>query len=332
MNSNKVVFGQYIDGNSWIHKLDPRTKLITLFLMMIGVFLIENIYVLTGCLVFFMVIVITSRIPLLKFLQSFKMIIMLMIFTLIFQIIFNTTGEKVEINGKPLSFDFTLTWINLGIGLLIIVIYFLTMKYVRKGKGICFILLFVLVMYLQVILNIGPQIVSYNISVYDEGLKTALLVLLRIVNLLTLSGLLTFTTKSTDLNDGIEGIFKPFKFMRKGTSIMAMMISIALRYIPTLINESDKILRAQASRGVDFQDGKFKDKIMQIVSLLIPMFVIAYKKAEDLANAMEARGYIPGEERTKVVEYKYRVSDYLTYAFLLLFLGAIITFKVMGVL
>ena len=109
-----------------------------------------------------------------------------------------------------------------------------------------------------------------------------------------------------------------------------MMISIALRFIPTLINESTKILRAQASRGVDFEDGKLKEKIFQIVSLLVPMFVISYKKAEDLANAMEARGYIPGEERTRINVLKYRISDLLTYIFLVLFLTGVIFFKVRG--
>ncbi len=231
-----------------------------------------------------------------------------------------------------MSFDFTLTWINLAIGLTLLILYFVLVKYIKKGKALIFIIIFLSIMYVQYAFVNGPEIVSYNISIYDKGLLTALLVLLRIVNLLTLSGLLTFTTKSTDLNNGIEGVFSPFKFMRKGVSILAMMVSIAIRFIPTLINESTKILRAQASRGGDFEDGKLKDKIMQIVALLVPMFVISYKKAEDLANAMEARGYIPGEARTKICELKYHLSDYLTYAFLVLFLAAIITFKIMGVL
>jgi len=331
MNS-KVVFGQYINVDSWIHRLDPRTKLITLFLMMIGVFLIENILALTICLAFFFIIVLTSKIPLKKFIQSFKMIISLMVFTAIFQIIFNRSGNVIEINGFLCSFDFTLTWINLGLGVALLVLYFIFIQYIKKGKILIFICLFFGVLLSQYYLIVGPQIVTYNISIYDVGLKTSLLVLLRIVNLLTLSGLLTFTTKSTDLNNGIEGIFSPFKCLRKGVSILAMMISIALRFIPTLINESTKILRAQASRGVDFEDGSLKDKVMQIVSLLVPMFVISYKKAEDLANAMEARGYIPGEERTKIQELEYHKADYLVYLFLIVFLSGIIFLKVMNLI
>lgn len=330
--NNKIVFGQYIPENSWIHKLDPRTKIITLFLMMIGVFLINEIIPLLICLGFSFVLVLTSKIPLIKFLQSFKMIVMLMIFTTIFQILFNRSGEVVVVNDFLLSFDLTLTWINLGIGILIVIVYFLYMKYVNKCKALMLILAFLGVMYVQYAYISGPSIVSYNVSIYSQGLKTAILVLLRIINLLSLSGLLTFTTKSTDLNNGIEGIFKPLKFAKRGVSILAMMISIALRFIPTLINESTKILRAQASRGVDFNEGSLKNKIMQIVSLLVPMFVISYKKAEDLANAMETRAYIPGEDRTKINELKYHLKDYFTYVFLILFIASIVVLKVVGLI
>ena len=111
-----------------------------------------------------------------------------------------------------------------------------------------------------------------------------------------------------------------------------MMISIALRFIPTLINETTKILRAQASRGVDFNEGKIKDKIFQIVSLLVPMFAISYNKAEDLANAMEVRGYIPGEVRTRINVLKYRLADVLTFVFMIIFFGLVILFKIKGVI
>jgi hypothetical protein len=129
-----------------------------------------------------------------------------------------------------------------------------------------------------------------------------------------------------------EGIFKPFTFMKRGVSIMGMMISIALRFIPTLLNESQKILKAQASRGVDFNDGSFKEKVMQIVSLLVPMFVISYKKAEDLAYAMEARGYIPGKERTKLEVLKYQTKDILSYIFIFIFISLIIIGKIYKVI
>jgi energy-coupling factor transporter transmembrane protein EcfT len=151
-------------------------------------------------------------------------------------------------------------------------------------------------------------------------------------------GINAYASDVTDLeiieytNGGIEGIFKPLWFLKSQISIFAMMISIALRSIPTLINESQRILKAQASRGVDFNEGTLKDKINQIVSLLVPMFVISYKKAEDLAYAMEARGYIPGKDRTKLEVLKYKVSDIFVYIFLLLFIGAIVYGKIIGVI
>ena len=332
MNS-KIVFGQYINGNSWLHKLDPRCKILTLFLLMIGIFLIKNIYVLLGCFAFIVLVVLTSGISLSKFIRSFRMIAMLLVFTAFFQIIFNTIDTTDFIPSfTPIGREFTLTWINLAIGIALLVLYFLSGKIIKKGRVLGLLVTVFLVLLSEVYIVGGPQIVTYSIYIHAGGLETAVMVLLRVLNLIALSALLTFTTKPTDLNGGIEGIFKPFKFMKRGVSIMAMMISIALRFIPTLLNESQKILKAQASRGVDFNDGSFKEKVMQIVSLLVPMFVISYKKAEDLANAMEARGYIPGDDRTRIYELKYRLSDYLTYLFLVLAFTLIIVFKVKGVI
>ncbi len=329
--NDKIVFGQYVNVDSWIHKLDPRTKIVTLFSMMIGIFLINNIIALLIFLSLNFLIVISSKIPLNKFLNSFKMVAMLLVFMTIFQILFNNTGEILVLNGLEFSFDLTLTVYNLLMGIGVLFIYFIWTKFIKKFKIIMFIIAFISIFILQYYFKEGTIIVEYNISIYSGGISTSILVLIRVINLLTLSALLTFTTKPTDLNGGIEGIFAPFKFIKSYVSIFGMMISIALRFIPTLINESTKILKAQASRGVDFNEGSFKEKVMQIVSLLVPMFVISYKKAEDLANAMEARAYIPGEDRTRIYELKYKLSDYLVYGFLVLFLACVIVFKVMGV-
>ena len=330
--NDRVVFGQYINKDSWIHRLDPRCKIVTLFMMMIGIFLIKNLYALLACLGFILIVVLTSKIPITKFLKSLRMIAMLLIFTAFFQIAFNRTGEIISIKGHLLSQEFTLTWLNLGLGILILVLYFLSGKIIRRFRIGLFVIILALIFVSEVYITLGPSIVTYTISFYEGGVNTALMVLLRVLNLITLSALLTFTTKPTDLNGGIEGIFKPFKFLRRGVSILAMMMSIALRFIPTLLNETQKILKAQASRGVDFNDGKFSEKIMQIVSLLVPMFVTSYKKAEDLANAMEARGYIPGDERTRIYELKYHLADILVYIFLLAFFSATIVLKIRGII
>lgn len=328
--NDKIVFGQYVNVDSWIHRLDPRTKIITLFSLMIGIFFINSIIPLLVFLGFNLIIVLTSKISLNKFLNSFKMVSMLLVFMTLFQILFNNTGEILVLNGFKFSFDLSLTLYNLIIGIVILILYILSGKVIKKFRILSFVIAFISIFAVQYFYKEGYLIVDYNISIYSGSIKTSILVLIRVINLLTLSALLTFTTKPTDLNSGIEGIFRPFKFMRSAISIFGMMISIALRFIPTLINESGKILKAQASRGVDFNDGTFKEKIMQIVSLLVPMFVISYKKAEDLANAMEARAYIPGEDRTRINELKYKSSDIFVFVFLLLFIVSIVALKIMG--
>lgn len=330
--NDKIIFGQYVNVDSWIHKLDPRCKISVLFLMMVCIFLINNIYALLGCFILITVIVLTSKIPLRKFLGSFKMIAMLLIFTTAFQILFNKNGDIIIVNGIELTKQFTLTIQALIIDVVLLVLYFLSNKIIKKFRVLLFLLILFIGLYVQTINDQTYQIVSYTISLYEEAVLSSLTVLLRIIILISLSALLTLSTKPTDLNSGIEGIFAPLKFMKSQISIFAMMISIALRSIPTLINESQRILKAQASRGVDFNEGKLKEKVNQIVSLLVPMFVISYKKAEDLAYAMEARGYIPGKERTKLEVLKYKTSDYLVYIFVIILIALIITGKILKVI
>lgn len=330
--NDKMIFGQYVNKNSWIHRLDPRTKIVVLFAMMICIFLIQNIYVLLGSFALVLIIVLTSKIPLTKFLSSFRMIAMLLVFTTAFQILFNTNGPILEINGISITKDFELTVIALLIDIGLLILYLLSLKFVKKGKILLFLIILAIGFYVQTLSFKSPLIVSYTISLHEEAFYSAAKVLIRIITLISLSALLTLTTKPTDLNSGIEGIFAPFKFMKSQISIFAMMISIALRSIPTLINESQRILKAQASRGVDFNEGKLKEKVNQIISLLVPMFVISYKKAEDLAYAMEARGYIPGRERTKLEQLNYKVSDYLSYIFIIIFIALIVLGKVYKVI
>lgn len=330
--NDKMIFGQYVNGNSWIHRLDPRTKIIVLFIMMIGIFLINQLYALFAIFILILLIAISSKIPLKKFLDSFKMVAMLLILTTAFQVLFNKEGEILKVYGITLSKEFTLTVISLIIDVVLLILFLLSTKIIKKGKLLLFLLILILGFYVQTINDGSNIIATYTISLHQNAFYSSLKVLLRVLSLISISSLLTLTTKPTDLNSGIEGIFAPFKFMKSQISIFAMMISIALRSIPTLINESQRILKAQASRGVDFNEGNLNSKINQIISLLVPMFVISYKKAEDLAFAMEARGYIPGKERTKLEVLKYKISDYLSYLFVIVFLGIIILGKIMKVI
>jgi len=320
--NGKLVFGQYYNASSWVHRLDPRTKLICLFAMMIGLFVITNTYALLAALGLVLVLIISSRIPINKFFQGIKMMAMLLVFTFFFQVVFNRAGNIVA------SFTFNMTVLNLGIVIFLLVLFIVMGKFVKKFRIITFLLFFFIAMYVQYSLDTSRLLFSYSLDIYDQGMESAFKILIRIISLISLSSLLTLSTKPSDLNNGLESVAKPLKYLRVNVSILSMMVSIALRFIPTLINEANRILKAQASRGVDFKEGKVREKITQIVSLLIPMFVIAYKRAEELANAMEARGYIPGEERSKINELKYKTSDVLTYITTAVILTLIVVVKI----
>lgn len=320
---DKIIFGQYYPSNSWIHRLDPRVKIVSMFIFMISLFLIENILALLGFLAFLFIVILTSKIPVVKFLNSIKMMSIVLVITFFLQIFFRKEGELLA----DLSFD--LTVFSLIIISLSLLLWFLFSKYIKAFKTSLFVILILSLFALQYYTNIGTNLVSYKIMIYDKGLTMASYIVLRIMALLFVSSLLTLSTKPTELNNGLESLLKPLKKIGIKVSVLTMMISIALRFIPTLIQEADKILKAQASRGADFKEGKLKDKIGQIVSLIVPMFVIAYKRAYDLADAMEARGYIPENDRTSIYLLKYKKADYLVYTFNILLVILVIGARVL---
>ena len=308
---NNIVFGQYYNSNSWLHRLDPRTKIISIIVLIIGLFLLKDIVALSIAFGLTIALILSTKIPLMKFLNSLKMMTTLLFITVVFQVLFNQGQMYKEIY-------FSLNVLNLVIIIVLITLFILSKKVIRKFRFFLFLLLFFTIFFVQANLIPldfiqTPVIFQYHLRFYEQGLITSVIVLLRIITLVFISSLLTLTTKPTDLNNGLESVMKPLKLIGVKVSILTMMISIALRFIPTLINEANKILKAQASRGVDFKEGKFKDKITQIISLLIPMFVISYKRAYDLADAMEARGYIPEAKRTSINLLKFRFADYLVF-------------------
>ena len=318
---NNIVFGQYIYKDSAVHKMDPRSKLAILFILMIGVFLIpmNNFILLLISSLIPIIAIIFSKISLFKYLKSLKQIAFIMIFSFVIQLLTSKTGTIIY------TFPINLTYINILIGVLALILFFIVRKYL-PFKLIIFMLLLVGIIYMLRYPIYGNVIKNLNWDIYDTGLINGSFLVARVFVIIIASTTLTLTTKPTDLTNAIEWYLKPLEALKIKTSIFAMMISIALRFIPTLFNETNKILKAQASRGVDFNEGKFTEQVKQIVSLLIPMFVISIKRAEDLADAMEARGYIPGEKRTKLVEMKFKFVDYLsmfivTLLFILLILG-----------
>jgi energy-coupling factor transport system permease protein len=246
----------------------------------------------------------------------------LLLITVFFQVFFNRGNVLVE-------FKFTLTVINLLIIIFLLVLFLLSRKVIIRHRFFLFLLLVIVSFYLQTIVTSGKVLANYSVGLYEDGLYLALKIVIRIITLILLSSLLTLTTKPADLNTGMERLAKPLKHIGIKVSILSMMISIALRFIPTLINEAGRILKAQASRGIDFKEGKFTEKITQIISLLVPMFVISYRRAYELADAMEARGYIPDAERTSISLLKYKARDFLTLVFILIFFATIVVLKVM---
>ena len=260
---NGLIIGQYVPGQSYWHKLDPRSKIITTSLFVISSFLVNNLIVMFGFMLLVLLALRLTKLPYSYFLKSLIPILFFVGFTFILQVLFNQEGELL---------------FELGF-----------------------------------------------IKIYTQGLIIATLMSLRLVLVVVISTLLTLTTKPTDLTLALESLFKPFKKIGLPVSELALMISIALRFIPTLLEETQKILKAQASRGVDIREGKFKDKVMQIVSLLVPLFILSFKRADELANAMEVRGYIPGRARTSInrLYWKGKDSILILIGILLLMVGFI---------
>ncbi len=330
---NNLVLGQYYNSKSWFHALDPRTKLIGILLLMVSVFLMSDLFFLLGTFVLIIILILSTGIPFGKFLKSLKAVAMLLIFTIIFQILFSRQGEKLW------EGEFRIDGLIIIFTIILFVLFAFSKKLFPKFRGLQFLLIIAFALAMQYFkvfnFNFGffltDDFAAYPIKIYNEGLSLAGKVILRILSLVFVSSLLTLTTKPSDLTNGIESLLKPLKKIGINVSIFAMMISIALRFIPTLINEANKILKAQASRGVDFKEAKFKEKVTQIISLLIPMFVIAYKRAEDLAEAMEARGYVPKNERTSINELKLKIPDFSVLIFMTLFLSGVITILATGI-
>lgn len=311
---NNIALGQYIDRNSPIHRLDPRTKIIGLLVLMVATFLIPEpviggsfpIYypfIAMGVLfAIIIIVVIMSKISVFKYLKSIKQIFFLLIFSFIINLLSNKDGSVI------LSINFNFSFINIGIVVLLLILFIVFRKHI-PAKVLVFAILFVLSIYILSI-DFGFTFKNLVKDIYSQGLYSASFICLKIFIAILLSTILTLTTKPTDLTNGLEWLLHPLTWIKINVSIFAMMISLALRFIPTLFNETNKILKAQSSRGVDFKEGKLFEQIGQIISLLIPMFVISYKRAEDLADAMEARGYIPGAKRTKINVLKFKFFDY----------------------
>ena len=204
-------------------------------------------------------------------------------------------------------------------------------SYMVKGlKTIVLIMLFAAVF--NLFLTPGTKLVSFWIfTITYEGLKNAVVMMVRLIFLIIGTSLMTLTTTPNELTDGLEKALSPLKYIKVPVHEIAMMMSIALRFIPILIEETDKIMKALMARGADFEHGNLIQKAKNMVPLLVPLFVSAFRRANDLAMAMEARCYRGGEGRTKMKPLHYQKRDRMAYLTLLVYLAAVIGLRILWI-
>lgn len=315
---NSIIIGQYIPGNGFLYKLDPRTKLVSILFLMIAVFLLESILQLAIAFGICLLILIIGKIPIIKVLKGLKAIFVLLIFTFIFQIALNTEGEILHQS----TMHFNLY------SVIAIIAAFVVWRLLRRAIKFRFLLFIAFIFGAYLILryiSYTPDFFNFELMIYEKGIEMSVFVVVRILIIITFTTILTLTTKPTDLTQGLESLMRPLKKIGFNSEDFALIISISLRYIPTIFDEAQKIMAAQASRGADFREGKLKDKLKQIISLLVPMFIIAFMRSEELADAMESRNFVPGQARTRINQLKFSSADVYSGIFtVLLFTSAIL--------
>ena len=256
-----ITLGQYFPGNSIIHRLDPRTKLIMLVVYIVALFMATGwsaYAVLFAALVW---VIQVSTIPVKSIIKGMKPLVVILIFTGLLNLFLTQEGK--------LLVDF---WV---------------------------------------------------ITIYSGGVSRAAMMVARILMLITCTFLLTYTTSPIALTDGLEALMNPLKKVGVPVHELSMMMCIALRFIPTLIEETDKIMCAQKARGADFENGSLKDRAKALIPILVPLFISAFRRADELATAMECRCYQGGEGRTKMKLLRYHREDFIAFG-----LGAGLVFAV----
>jgi energy-coupling factor transport system permease protein len=257
-----ITLGQYFPGESFIHRLDPRTKIVITLAYLVSLFLVKTFAGFAVAAVFLIVCSKIARIPM-----------------------------RIQLNGL---------------------------------KGIMFIILLTAVV--NLFATSGTVLWQWHfIRITQEGLYRAGFMAIRLTLLILGSTLMTLTTKPLALTDGLERMFSPFRKIGLPAHELAMMISIALRFIPTLLDETDKIMKAQTSRGADFESGNLFQRAKSLVPLLVPLFVSAFRIAGDLAMAMEARCYRGGEGRTRMNGMAFSKNDAVAVLVFIAYLAVIIS-------
>ena len=253
-----VTFGQYYNANSFVHKNDPRIKILLLIAYIVAVFLAGNFLSLAAVLFFLIIAVMFSSVPIGSVLRSIKAIFFLILFTAVLNVLFHVRSET----------DTVYFWV-----------------------------------------------------ITKEGLLSAAFLASRLILLVTGSSLLTLTTTPVSLTDGLESLLKPLALIKFPVHELALIMSIALRMIPTLANETDRIICAQKARGADFESGNIISRLKALVPVLIPLIISALRRADELGDAMDARCYWGSKDRTKYKKLKLSFRDPVA----VIFVGGLIT-------
>ena len=257
-----ITIGQYFPGNSVIHKLDPRFKIIITILYIVMLFTGDSLLCLVVGAVYTVMAILLSRIKLKMFVKSVKPIIPFLVITAVINLLLVNSGDELW------------HW-----------------KFLKITSG------------------------GINISIF---------MIVRIVLLIMGTSILTYTTSPITLTDAIERLLSPLKKLHFPVHELAMMMSIALRFIPTLIEETDKIMSAQKARGAEIDTGSFMNRARNLISILVPLFISSFRRADELATAMECRCYNGGEGRTRLRQLKSSARDYIALAVTVMFLAAAI--------
>lgn len=263
-----ITLGQYYPGNSFLHRMDPRAKILCTMIFIVAIFLAQDLWSYLLVTAFILGSIAVSGVPYKMVWKAVKPLWIILVFTMLIHV-FTTPGTEI----------FTWGWIHIS----------------------------------------------------EEGLRNGVLMTLRLVYLIAFSSLLTYTTSPIVLTDGIEALLMPFKRVGVPAHELAMMMTIALRFIPTLLEETDRIMKAQESRGADFSTGGLWHRAKAMVPLLVPLFISAFRRADDLATAMEARCYRGGEGRTKMHVLKYGQRDAIGFGAVILVTAILGGMYVLGI-
>lgn len=268
-----VALGRYVAHDSFIHRMDPRNKVLCLIALMVAIFIsyptYEMTFIVGGALAVFIIsVLLISKV---RILDVFKSLRVLWFFIILLMIINVFTPPAGSVN---------------------------------------------------VAFHIG------KVNIYWEAIFQSLKIILRLVLMIMLTMGLTATTKPLDLTYALEWYMTPLKLVRFPIHEVAMTISIALRFIPTLLDETDRIMKAQSSRGVDFKHGKLSSRLRAIISLIIPLFVSSFQRSEELADSMEARGYDPKAKRTRYRVLRFSLVDLAGFLLVGVILSATIVISV----